>query len=101
MTAAKLARANSRMHAIAVGNFTPSATALRLGDLAGNLFTIALRCLEGSTEHATAAVAALRESGFINYYGLQRFGSGSNATHTVGSFTLCFLLSFFMVSIYL
>ena len=39
----------------------------------------------GSTAEAEAAVAtaaeALRRSGFINYYGLQRFGSGAVPTH--------------------
>lgn len=39
----------------------------------------------GSAEEAEAAVAAaaeaLRRSGFINYYGLQRFGSGAVPTH--------------------
>ena len=29
--------------------------------------------------------AALQESGFINYFGLQRFGTGSIATHSVGA----------------
>ncbi len=28
-----------------------------------------------------AAVESVRSNGFINYYGLQRFGSGDNATH--------------------
>ena len=28
-----------------------------------------------------AAAAALKQGGFINYYGLQRFGSGSVPTH--------------------
>ena len=28
------------------------------------------------------AVGSVRDNGFINYYGLQRFGSGDNATHS-------------------
>ena len=36
----------------------------------------------GEAEAAVAAAAeALRRSGFINYYGLQRFGSGAVPTH--------------------
>jgi tRNA pseudouridine13 synthase len=85
VSAAKLAQANSRMEGIRVGNFSPCASPLRLGDLSGNLFTIVLRAVDGgSTQHATAAVSALRESGFVNYFGLQRFGTGTVATHTVG-----------------
>jgi tRNA pseudouridine13 synthase len=74
------------MKGISVGNFAPSATPLRLGDLSGNLFTVVLRALDTrSRQNATAAVTALRGSGFINYFGLQRFGTGSAATHTIGA----------------
>lgn len=42
----------------------------------------------GSAAEAEAAVSAaaeaLRRSGFINYYGLQRFGSGAVPTHRCG-----------------
>jgi tRNA pseudouridine synthase D (TruD) len=34
------------------------------------------------------AVAGLRESGFVNYFGLQRFGSGAVATHELGTHLL-------------
>jgi tRNA pseudouridine13 synthase len=49
---------------------------------AGNQFQITLRELKEATrEQIEAAAAALKEGGFINYYGLQRFGSGSVPTH--------------------
>ena len=49
---------------------------------AGNQFQITLRELKGATRtQVEAAAAALKEGGFINYYGLQRFGSGSVPTH--------------------
>ena len=49
---------------------------------AGNQFQITLREVTGaSNEQIEAAAAALKQSGFINYYGLQRFGSGSVPTH--------------------
>lgn len=74
------------MNGVTVGNFTTSATPLRLGDLSGNLFTVVLRALDGvDAQHASASVAALRDCGFINYFGLQRFGTGSIATHTIGA----------------
>lgn len=45
-------------------------------------FELVLRAIkaESATEVA-AAVDALRLSGFINYYGLQRFGTGAVPTH--------------------
>lgn len=49
---------------------------------AGNQFRITLREVTGaSREQIEAAAAALKKSGFINYYGLQRFGNGSVPTH--------------------
>ena len=48
----------------------------------GNEFQITLREVQGATrDEVGAAVEALKEQGFINYYGLQRFGSGSSPTH--------------------
>lgn len=52
----------------------------------------AFRALSGA-DPATVAMACetLRTRGFINYFGLQRFGSGCSSTHRQG---LRFLLSF-------
>jgi tRNA pseudouridine13 synthase len=59
---------------------------LRLGDLAGNRFTIVLRDVKGcSEEEVVAALESLRDHGFINYYGMQRFGTGTVATQKVGA----------------
>ena len=81
------------MKGVTVGNFSQSATPLRLGDLSGNLFTVVLRAVDGgSAQHASASVSALRDSGFINYFGLQRFGSGSVATHSIGADALLICL---------
>lgn len=35
----------------------------------------------GSLRDVAAAVEAVREDGFINYFGLQRFGSAGGRTH--------------------
>ena len=49
---------------------------------AGNEFEIVLRNLTGATAaQVQAAADGLKASGFINYYGLQRFGSNDSATH--------------------
>lgn len=63
---------------------------LRLGDLKGNRFTLALRDLElvgdphSDFENVKVAVNSVRTRGFVNYFGLQRFGSGVSPTHETG-----------------
>ncbi|KAK6131888.1 hypothetical protein DH2020_034361 [Rehmannia glutinosa] len=60
----KLAALNERLIGIKVGNF----------------------CLGAETEDIIRASAtALAKNGFINYFGLQRFGSSSIATHLIGA----------------
>jgi tRNA pseudouridine13 synthase len=83
---ARLAAAAARLRGLAVGDFGFARKALRLGDLAGNRFAIVLRGVPAADAPAVAAAAAaLSSSGFINYYGLQRFGSGTAPTHRVGA----------------
>lgn len=74
---------------IAVGDVEISQrSALSLGDLRGNRFTIALRDLDISSEeeeqNVKSAVESLKSHGFINYFGMQRFGSGVSPTHETG-----------------
>ena len=77
---------------------------LRLGQLRGNEFQIVLRNVKSYAEAAEVAEGAegaapamptlpeivrsatslLNAQGFINYFGLQRFGTGSVPTHVVG-----------------
>jgi len=85
VTPEKLLRVNSAVRDLRVGNFSYVSEALRLGDLQGNKFDIILRgLLAKSSDMIEAAALALKTSGFINYYGLQRFGSSSLPTHAVG-----------------
>mmetsp|Transcript_35242 Transcript_35242/g.140014 ORF Transcript_35242/g.140014 Transcript_35242/m.140014 type:complete len:423 (-) Transcript_35242:2892-4160(-) len=73
---------------IALGNFSTAQLAdpLLLGQLSGNQFTILLRGIDEATtpETISHAVRSVKEAGFINYFGLQRFGGGRNPTHEVG-----------------
>jgi len=92
---------------MAVGNFVVGGRGgrpLGLGVLAGNRFTVVLRDVSvetggggrdgaratASSEPAAvaaavgAAVDGLRARGFVNYFGLQRFGTGTVPTHAVG-----------------
>lgn len=58
-----------------VGNFKFVKEPLKLGMLSGNHFRIALRNVSGTDEQIEQTMTSLRDRGFINYYGLQRFGT--------------------------
>lgn len=76
---------NSRLSAIKVGNFQLCSNPLRLGQLQGNRFEIFIRnILINSTEHIQTYVENWIDKGYINYFGLQRFGSRTLATQVVG-----------------
>ena len=81
-----------------IGNFKYQPHELRLGDLVGNEFVITLRDCQFQFDGIDAkedrlikasavlekSVRSLDEKGFINYYGLQRFGTFSTRTDTIG-----------------
>ncbi|KAL8825836.1 MAG: hypothetical protein Q9170_007642 [Blastenia crenularia] len=81
-----------------VGNFEYHPQGLQLGDLMGNEFVVTLRdCRFQLDEEADVATQVEQVSsildtvienfgsnGFINYFGLQRFGSFSTGTHAIG-----------------
>ena len=81
-----------------IGNFEYRPQPLQLGDLTGNEFVITLRdcdfhypvpmeskiILEGAQAVVREAIHNLSERGFINYYGLQRFGTYALGTDVVG-----------------
>ncbi|RHY33453.1 hypothetical protein DYB32_001626 [Aphanomyces invadans] len=69
-----------------VGNFTYVSEPLVLGDLDGNQFSMVLRNIPAGVSDAQvdAAVAAWSTHGFVNYFGLQRFGTKSIPSHIVG-----------------
>jgi tRNA pseudouridine13 synthase len=75
---------------VRVGNFEYTDTEMRLGSLRGNRFDVALRNVrypghdKASTQASLQKAAlALRKSGFINYFGTQRFGKYHD-THLTG-----------------
>lgn len=71
-----------------VGNAAYVPHKLNLGDLQGNRFSLAIRSLPGddvvSDEQIHTAVKSWTTRGFINYFGLQRFGTKSIPTHEIG-----------------
>lgn len=68
-------RAAKNVRGAYVGNFKFETESLKLGMLNGNSFRIALRNVSGTDEQIEKTMISLRDHGFINYYGLQRFGT--------------------------
>ncbi|WOK99434.1 multisubstrate pseudouridine synthase 7 [Canna indica] len=84
--AKRLAGLNRSLFGIRVGDFCYVKEGLVLGQLSGNRFTITLRDVVADCEDTIKAAAyGLQRNGFVNYYGLQRFGSSSVPTHLVGA----------------
>lgn len=78
-------RAARRLRNITVGNFTFRDQPLKLGQLKGNRFRVALRQINVDEATVNEAMGQFKEKGFINYYGLQRFGNHSDVpTHLIG-----------------
>jgi len=85
--AAAARRAGGPGGRLRVGAFSYEPHPLHLGDAAGNEFRLALRGVAPSDARAAdVAVACLdTAAGFINYFGLQRFGTGGAPTHAIGA----------------
>ncbi|XP_011621650.1 multisubstrate pseudouridine synthase 7 isoform X1 [Amborella trichopoda] len=82
----RLAALNDRLMGIKIGDFCYVREGLVLGQLSGNRFTIILRGVASDSEDIIKSAAnGLGRHGFINYYGLQRFGSGSVPTFAIGA----------------
>ncbi|KAG8528894.1 uncharacterized protein KY384_006583 [Bacidia gigantensis] len=93
-----LIKAGKTLRSAFVGDFEYRSQGLQLGHLAGNEFTITLRdCNFHYPEEADGAtilkgvhliigdsVRKFSKHGFINYYGLQRFGTFGKTTDNVG-----------------
>lgn len=80
-----IARVNSfKGPFVRVGDFQYVSDPLRLGNLRGNRFEIILRNISVSDEEVHEACRQIKEFGFINYYGLQRFGKGGSRSHDIG-----------------
>lgn len=71
---------------VRVGNYSFSPQPLRLGDLSGNRFELAIKDVAASLteDELNATMAHFSTHGFINYFGMQRFGTSEVATHKIG-----------------
>ncbi|GBC02793.1 hypothetical protein RclHR1_04820011 [Rhizophagus clarus] len=83
--AERLLGMNSNLRGMKLGNFEYVKTPLKLGDLRGNNFMITIKNVQVENEEIIPkAIDSLQSRGFINYYGMQRFGSSSIPTFHVG-----------------
>ena len=73
---------------VKAGDFSYVPAALRLGDLGGNEFNLIIRNLTGPGAKDVAAledrIRTVSVRGFLNYFGLQRFGTNAIPTHIIG-----------------
>lgn len=71
---------------IKMGSFQRVFKEAALGALTGNRFSIALRFIPPDIEDAEIGknVTAAMNEGFVNYFGMQRFGTYSVRTHEIG-----------------
>ncbi|KAI9932270.1 hypothetical protein ASPWEDRAFT_182910 [Aspergillus wentii DTO 134E9] len=98
LQAERLAKINATLRNATLGDFEYCRQGLELGDLEGNEFVITLRDCDipgvdlADRENVVAktktivdtSLRNLRERGYFNYYGLQRFGTFSTRTDMVG-----------------
>ncbi|KAK5615426.1 multisubstrate pseudouridine synthase 7 [Crenichthys baileyi] len=84
ITAERLAHLNKCLMNLKLGNFCYKNHPLKLGELQGNHFTVVIRNISGTDEQVQQAMTSLKQTGFINYYGMQRFGTTAVPTQQVG-----------------
>lgn len=82
---------NRTLKGMTIGGFKYEDKSLNLGDLNGNEFIIVIRDVKLADnskmmldEILSKGCQSLTENGFINYFGMQRFGTFSISTHTIG-----------------
>ncbi|XP_018610354.1 pseudouridylate synthase 7 homolog isoform X2 [Scleropages formosus] len=84
ISAERIAHLNKCLMNFKLGNFSYKKHPLKLGELQGNHFTVVIRNISGTEEQVEQAMSSLRNTGFINYYGMQRFGTTAVPTYQVG-----------------
>ncbi|KAL5111923.1 hypothetical protein TcWFU_004225 [Taenia crassiceps] len=85
ISARRLSTLNPRLNGIKLGNFFYSADSIKLGELYGNRFSIVIRDVVAEDGVLHKAIQDWQKHGFINYFGLQRFGHCAEArTYDIG-----------------
>lgn len=86
----RVSQLNKGLKNVVLGGFSYEDHNLDLGDLKGNEFIITIRNVkplipgQDVDEVIKSGFSTLKEQGFINYYGMQRFGTFSVSTHIYG-----------------
>lgn len=81
---------NRTLKGMVLGGYKFEDKSLNLGDLKGNEFVIVIRDAKLVNESESLerilqdGTQSLTENGFVNYFGMQRFGTFSVSTHTIG-----------------
>lgn len=83
---ARLINKTKPMGKVKIGNICFKDEPLKLGKLKGNRFRIALRNVTANDDIINKAMESLKDRGFINYFGLQRFGNDKEVpTYLIGA----------------
>lgn len=91
---ARVSSLNKGLKNTTLGGFAYEDNPIGLGDLNGNVFTIVIRNVKAVDENANLeelvgqSFNVLKNQGFINYFGMQRFGTFSISTHVLGAYLL-------------
>jgi tRNA pseudouridine13 synthase len=75
---------NRSLANVKIGNPVYVGEPLKLGQLTGNHFTIILRSVSCDDHVIQEKMTSLRDNGFINYFGMQRFGTSTVPTYHIG-----------------
>ncbi|KAN0025350.1 hypothetical protein ACTFIU_003611 [Dictyostelium citrinum] len=89
VTPEKLVELNNKLSTLSppvrIGEYRFVENHLRLGDLQGNRFSIVIREIQGADDQLiTESIETFKKTGFINYFGMQRFGTGAIPTYEIG-----------------
>ena len=82
---------NLRIPDISISNIRYSSKPIRIGSNKGNYFIITIRDIEKKAdfkENAGKILDLISNYGFLNYYGLQRFGTFRPNSHLIGQYIL-------------
>ena len=80
-----------KINEIFIKNITPTKKPVVMGSNRGNKFTITIRNIEKAPrieKKIDDVLKLLKEKGFLNYYGLQRFGTYRPNSHLIGRYML-------------
>eukprot|EP01090_Pellita_catalonica_P001376 TRINITY_DN11084_c0_g1_i1.p1 TRINITY_DN11084_c0_g1~~TRINITY_DN11084_c0_g1_i1.p1 ORF type:complete len:397 (-),score=58.89 TRINITY_DN11084_c0_g1_i1:151-1245(-) len=80
----RLQKLNEYLRNVKLGDFTYVDESMKLGELGGNHFQLIIRSVTADDELITQSIKSIKDRGFINYFGLQRFGTSAVSTHSIG-----------------